>query len=504
MEYIGIETTHWSGAIEVPQKSPSTSATADAFHELRDNEIMGQSELGGRGRRLNEKPVESGVILYWMSRDQRAADNWGLLHAQELAIAHGQPLHVIFCLTAVCGAASLRHYNFMLSGLKEVQKDLTELNIYFELLFGDAASELPQFVNTHRAGAVVCDFSPLRRARQRRSNLAKQLDVALIEVDSRNIVPCWLASEKQEYSARTLRLKLGRLLPKYLTDIPAPLAQMELGSPPADESKWQIASRFIAASEAGVPLAIESGAGAANRAMESFIADGIERYSGDSNDPVKDAQSGLSPYLHFGQLSAQRVAFELKSRLPQEASTVGFLDELITWRELADNHCLHNPKYNSIDGLHDWGQATLAKHASDERDFLYTLDQFERAETHDELWNAAQLEMTVTGKMHGYMRMYWAKKILEWSPSPELALRWATYLNDRYQLDGRDPNGYCGIAWAIGGTHDRAWREREVYGKIRYMNENGARRKFDVDAYIDRIYKLAGRAANSSDNRLFI
>ncbi|MBJ7346954.1 MAG: deoxyribodipyrimidine photo-lyase [Thermoleophilaceae bacterium] len=479
-------------------------AAADAIRRLRNNVKMVQFELGSRGRRLNENLVGSGAVVYWMSRDQRAADNWALLYAQDLANAQRQPLRVVFCLTAACGSASLRHYNFMLTGLREVQTDLARMNIGFELLLGDAASELPRFVKQHGVGTVVCDFSPLVRARERRSQLAEALDVALIEVDAHNIVPCWLASDKQEYAARTMRAKLGRLLPHYLTDIPTPIAEVSAIAQAPDESQWIRATRFIAAPEAGVALEVPSGAAAASAAMEEFIAEGIGRYSEGRNDPVQDAQSGLSPYLHFGQLSAQRVAFEIQKRLPQEPSAVDFFDELITWRELAENHCLYNPKYNSIDGLHDWGQATLAKHADDEREFLYTLEQFERAETHDDLWNAAQLEMTVTGKMHGYMRMYWAKKILEWSPSPELAMRWAAYLNDRYELDGRDPSGYCGVAWAIGGTHDRAWREREVYGKIRYMNENGARRKFDVDAYVDRIYKLAGRVTSSGSERLFM
>jgi deoxyribodipyrimidine photo-lyase len=162
------------------------------------------------------------------------------------------------------------------------------------------------------------------------------------------------------------------------------------------------------------------------------------------------------------------------------------LEELIVRKELSDNYCFFNTNYDSFNGFHDWAKETLNKHRKDKRGFVYSLAEFENTNTHEDLWNAAQRELITTGKMHGYIRMYWAKKILEWSKSPEEALRISLYLNDKYELDGRDPNGYVGCAWSIGGVHDRAWTERPVYGKIRYMNRNGAARKFDVDRYISR------------------
>jgi deoxyribodipyrimidine photo-lyase len=161
-----------------------------------------------------------------------------------------------------------------------------------------------------------------------------------------------------------------------------------------------------------------------------------------------------------------------------------FLEELIVRRELSDNFCYYNQNYDNLQSFPAWARSTLEEHARDRREYLYTPEELERAHTHDDLWNAAQLEMVRRGKMHGYMRMYWAKKILEWSPSPAEALHAAIYLNDRYELDGRDPNGYVGAAWSIGGVHDRAWKERAIYGKVRYMSYNGAKRKFDVQAYI--------------------
>jgi len=214
-----------------------------------------------------------------------------------------------------------------------------------------------------------------------------------------------------------------------------------------------------------------------------FIENKFDKYADLRNDPNSNVLSNFSPYSHFGQISAQRVALVLYG-FGNHPSTESFLDELIVRRELSDNYCYYNSNYDSFIGFPDWAKQTLNDHRADERDFVYSLRKFEEAKTHEDLWNAAQNELIRTGKMHGYMRMYWAKKILEWSKSPEEALKIAIYLNDKYELDGRDPNGYVGCAWAIGGVHDRAWGERAVYGKIRYMNRGGAKRKFDINKYI--------------------
>ncbi len=222
-------------------------------------------------------------------------------------------------------------------------------------------------------------------------------------------------------------------------------------------------------------------------AMQSFLENGLGRYPESRNDPCLDGQSNLSPYLHFGQLSPQRVALAVSSaQVPDDAKSV-FLEELIVRRELADNFCHYEQQYDSFEGFHDWAKKSLNAHRKDKRTYLYTQQELESAESHDELWNACQLDLMHRGKLHGYMRMYWAKKILEWTQSPEEALQCAIYLNDKYSIDGRDANGYTGIAWSIGGVHDRAWAERPVFGKIRYMNRNGCRRKFDVDGYIEKV-----------------
>jgi deoxyribodipyrimidine photo-lyase len=232
---------------------------------------------------------------------------------------------------------------------------------------------------------------------------------------------------------------------------------------------------------------ITPGERAAWTALRTFINRGLARYDESRNDPSRHGQSGLSPYLHFGQLSAQRVAMEVMKSAYLEGYQEAFLEELITRRELSDNFCYYNRSYDSAKSFPAWSRATLEKHRHDRREHLYTLAQFEKGRTHDDLWNAAQRELVVRGKMHGYLRMYWAKKILEWCRTPERAVKIALHLNDKYELDGRDPNGYAGVAWSIGGVHDRPWGEREIFGMVRYMSHKGCRVKFDVDAYIEKV-----------------
>jgi deoxyribodipyrimidine photo-lyase len=287
-----------------------------------------------------------------------------------------------------------------------------------------------------------------------------------------------------------LRPKLRRLLPRFLTEFPivkkqsgmgcaVPIDWAQLLSPPARDP--------LSAPHAALP----SGSAAAQQRLQHFLASGLTRYHETSNNPTLDGQSRLSPYLHFGQISAQRMALE--ARRFSGPGPEAFLEQLIIRRELSDNFCWYNPYYDSMDACPAWAQRTLLAHKADPRPYLYSSHDFERARTHDLLWNAAQLEMVDTGSMHGYMRMYWAKKILEWSASPEEAWQIALRLNNRYQLDGRDPNGYTGIAWSIGGLHDRAWQERLIFGKIRYMNSNGCRRKFDIEQYIATVQQRAAQ-----------
>jgi deoxyribodipyrimidine photo-lyase len=438
-----------------------------------------------RVRPLNECPPGQGAVVYWMSRDQRVRDNWALLYAQELALSLKQPLGVVFCLAPAFLGATRRQYGFMLQGLQEVAGDLADLNLPFFLLTGEPARELPGWVARYRAGAVVSDFSPLRLVRGWKTAVAGKIGVSLEEVDAHNVVPCWLASPKAEYGAYTLRPKLKRLLPEFLEDFPS-LTRHPVGwKGEIPGIPWE---RLLARLDIDTTVPevtwVSPGERQARAALDHFLEQRLPFYGARRNDPTLDGQSNLSPYLHFGHLAAARVALEVESRRGHDASREAFLEELIVRRELADNFCFYQPHYDTFAGFPAWAQKTLNQHRRDRREYLYTAEELESGRTHDELWNAAQRQMVQQGKMHGYMRMYWAKKILEWTASPEEAQAVAIYLNDRYELDGRDPNGYAGIAWSIGGVHDRAWFERPIFGKIRYMSYNGCRSKFKVEAYI--------------------
>ena len=453
--------------------------------------MKGRRVKTGRVRMLRDADSAGGPVAYWMSRDQRVQDNWALLHAQDISLERKVPLVVVFCLASSFLGATIRQYGFLLKGLAEVEQLLRIHGIPFFLIQGDPGTELPRFVTRHHIDELVMDFDPLKVKRSWKARVAERTSIALSEVDAHNIVPCWAASPKQEYGAYTLRPRLRKMLPDYLDRYPTVRKHPYAWSKNVPAIAWKAVERAMHI-DRSVPEVdwIVPGEGAARTALRQFIKRRLSLYADERNDPNCDGQSGLSPYLHFGQLSAQRVAMEVMNSGAPERSKEAFLEELITRREVADNFCYYNRSYDSVRSLPAWAQATLQKHGQDRREYHYTLAQFEQGRTHDDLWNAAQREMVIRGKMHGYIRMYWAKKILEWTRSPERAMKVAIFLNDRYELDGRDPNGYAGIAWSIGGLHDRPWGERKIFGMVRYMSYNGCRSKFDVQAYIEHVKGL--------------
>jgi deoxyribodipyrimidine photo-lyase len=438
---------------------------------------------------LNQRPpAAEGPVLYWMSRDQRAADNWALLHAQREALIRGAPLVTVFCLAPDFLGATLRQYAFMLRGLAETEVALRKQSISLVLLRGDPGREVPAFARRIGAALVVTDFDPLRIKTGWRTAAAAALRVAAVEVDAHNIIPARFASPKQEYGAYTLRPKHRKLLPDFLTPIPALLRHPQVWPQDPGPVDWTgVLEQIRVDRSVGEATGLVPGSAAGLRTLRQFINRRLDGYPDASRNPAVDGLSNLSPYLHFGQISAQRVALEVRAAGTAPVARDAFLEELIVRRELADNFCLYNPHYDTVEGFPAWARQTLSEHAHDVRPYLYSRDRLEAGDTHDDLWNAAQQAMVQGGKMHGYLRMYWAKKILEWTPSPEEALQTVIDLNDRYEIDGRDPNGYVGAAWSIGGVHDRAWGERPVFGKIRYMSYNGCKSKFNISAYVQRI-----------------
>ncbi len=438
-----------------------------------------------RVRTLNTGTPGPGPVVYWMSRDQRIQDNWALIHAQDIALQDSRELQIVFCLVPSFLGATLRQYDFMLKGLKECARQALQLHIPFQLLLGDPGRSIGSVLSSCRAHSLVMDFDPLPVKRGWKKDVSQLADVPVIEVDAHNVVPCWEVSGKQEYAARTIRPKIHRQLMEYLEPFPE-LKQHPHAQSPLQEPDWTAAGQSLNVDRTVGPVDwIEPGTRAGMDQVGRFVSRIINDYDQHRNDPNARALSNLSPYLHFGQIAPQRAAFEAwNAKNADAAGKEAFLEELVVRRELSENFCAWNHHPTSLTSAPDWGRRTLNKHARDPRPYLYSYADLEEGQTHDPLWNAAQMEMVKRGKMHGYLRMYWAKKILEWSEDPEQALKRTIELNDRYELDGRDPNGYVGALWAIGGLHDRPFQERSVFGQIRYMSHAGCKRKFDVDQYV--------------------
>jgi deoxyribodipyrimidine photo-lyase len=439
-----------------------------------------------RVTRLNEQQIGDGkFVLYWMQASQRTEYNHALEYSILKANKLNRPLLVYFGITGAYPEANERHYYFMLEGLKEVQAALEEKSI--KMMIERSSPEIGVSELAKSASLVVVDQGYTKTERRWTRTVAEKIVCPLIQVESNVIVPVKTASPKEEYSAATFRPKIKKVLGKYLIPIANKLLKRD--SLKLDFSSFDIGNIRKAISQLEIDRSVKKtksfhgGAAQADRRLREFIKTKLDDYAEFRNDPTKECQSNMSPYLHFGQISPLYVA--LKVSETDSPGRDSYLEELIVRRELACNFVFYNSNYDSFSGLPEWAKKTLNEHRKDSREYIYSLDEMENAETHDPYWNAAQKQMAAEGKMHGYMRMYWGKKILEWSETPEEAYKIALHLNNKYELDGRDPNGFAGVAWCF-GKHDRPWKEREIFGKIRYMNANGLRRKFDADAYVAR------------------
>jgi deoxyribodipyrimidine photo-lyase len=436
-------------------------------------------------------------VVYWMQRAQRGRDNHALDLAVQVANALELPLVVYFAGIANFPHANLRHYAFLNRGLVDVEEDLAERNIGFVLRNAPRESH-ERFLRDVGAAFLVGDENPMREPERWRRELAARLDARLgipfWTVDADVVVPSKLM-ERAQYGAYTIRPRLYRLLPEYLTPYENPKAEREwkrpkglLADSPRDDMTlgWKALDRSVQPVEAWT-----GGHYAAKKRLKHFVTKLLTNYERDRNRPEVDGTSALSPYLHFGHIGPVTIALAVDAAAKKDstlkAARDGFFNELVAWRELAVNFVKYTPNYDTADCAEDWAKKTIAEHLWDERERLYSLKELEAGQTYDELWNAAQTQMVVHGWMHNYMRMYWAKKILEWTPDVAMAVKWAIYLNDKYQLDGRDPNGYAGIAWAMLGKFDRAWGERPVFGKIRYMSGASTGKKFDSKRYIEAV-----------------
>jgi deoxyribodipyrimidine photo-lyase len=441
-------------------------------------------------------------VLYWMQHAQRGRENEALNAAIALGNALDLPVVTLFVLTAY-PSANLRHYTFMLEGIAEAACVLRERGTPLVMRVGSPPGEVLRLAREVKAAAIISDESDMRAPREWRNEVREQSPLPFACVDADVVVPSKFFP-KEEWAARTLRPKLQRILPTYLQPIVDLDVKHGLEKPPCEagmvDDPLAYLERLAIARSIKPSEAYHGGQSEGKRLLRRFITERMTGYAERRNHPELAGTSELSAYLHFGQLAAQQVAWEVEQvSFPLTGSALAdagggraaYLEELIARRELAVNFALRNPRYDTLEGCPAWALATLQKHAGDPRPQLYTLEELEEASTHDDLWNACQREMVITGRMHAYMRMYWAKKILEWVADPAEAFSHAVYLNDKYELDGRDANGYTGIAWAIGGKHDRPWGpERPIFGLVRYMSLGGMQRKFDTEAYIQIIARL--------------
>ncbi len=445
---------------------------------------------------LNITPESCGdYVLYWMQQSQRAEDNHALEYAVKQANGKNLAMVVAFCLTDRYPDANLRHYTFMLEGLSEVQQTLARRGIRIILRIGDPVREVLDL--SQKAAMVVCDRGYLRHQRAWRRELARNAGCPVVQVETDVIVPVETVSEKAEYAAYTIRPKINRQVARFLT----PVAQEQVCNPSLDialegraldDIQEVLADLDIDQSVGPVTQFFKGGTSQAKSRFDYFISQWFPAYVSQRNEPKAMAVSGMSPYLHFGQISPLYLALKVKSLEAQfPESAAAFLEELIVRRELAMNFVYYDPSYDSLECLPAWAKKTLADHRKDPRETIYSPQQLMDCRTHDTYWNAAMGEMRVSGFMHNYMRMYWGKKILEWHPTPEDAYDTLIALNNTYFLDGRDPNSYAGAAW-IFGRHDRAWFERPVFGKVRYMAATGLERKCDIKGYVDLVDRISG------------
>jgi len=443
-----------------------------------------------RIRHLIAAPPKTGTyVLYWMQQAQRVAYNHALCRAIEVANELALPLVVGFVLTPEFPESNFRHFVFMLEGIKDVQNELKSLGIPFVIQTGPMVETVLSLAE--KAAWVVTDVGYLRIQRQWRAQVAKGLRCPYTEVETDVIVPVSAASVKEEYAARTIRPKIMKQMDACLDPVLLPEYRMKQAvpqvPPPVPIDPSALAGQVSASNQIPPSTAYHGGYTEAKNRLNRFITENLVHYDTLANDPAADCRSDLAPYLHFGQISPVEIVREIRASDAPELARAAFIEQLAVRRELAVNFVFYNPGYDQYDSaVPAWAKQTLFDHRQDPRPYLYSADVLEAGDTHDPYWNAAQTEMVVTGKMHNYMRMYWGKKIIEWTRTPEEAFHLMLMLNNRYELDGRDPNGFTGVAWCF-GRHDRPWGERPVFGKVRYMNAEGLRRKFAINEYVSRI-----------------
>ncbi|MDR3792093.1 MAG: deoxyribodipyrimidine photo-lyase [Terracidiphilus sp.] len=437
-------------------------------------------------------PRKDGIcVVYWMQRAVRVVDNPALDLAIEVANLLAVPVVICFQVIPNYPNANLRHYHFLQQGLRDVEEQAAELEL--TLIVRRSPAKLEEFLEEVRAALVIGDENPCREPEHWRAVLAKRLKIPFWTVDADVVVPSRVFGRSfvlLHHFRPHLKAELPKFLDKPISEAPYPHWRLRKRVERFSLVKG-ITEGFTKLDRRVGPVeSFTGGTRAAAKRLDEFVNFELKDYEETRNHPETRGTSRLSPYLHFGNIGPLTIARAVKKAVAEgkaaEAAGDRYLEQLIGWRELAVLFVRYEPNYDNWECAAPWARKTLVEHAGDARPHRYSLKELEQGETGDELWNAAQREMVRTGWMHNYMRMYWAKKILEWAPDPATAFDWAVLLNDRYELDGRDPNGYAGIAWAIVGRHDRPWFNRPVFGLVRPMTGASIARKFDAQEYIQQ------------------
>lgn len=442
-----------------------------------------------RIQRLNDAETRDGrFVLYWMQQSQRTSCNHALEFAVRRANELGSRLLVAFALTDDYPDANLRHFTFLLQGLQQVEQELQRRNIRFALRIGDSVDVIADLASDARE--VICDRGYLRHQVSWRRDIAERFDGPVWQIESDVIVPVEVASHKREYAARTIRSKINDASEKFVHDLKTTPLENDSSSLDISGEDLSDLSKLLDQLSIDTDVAevdeFTGGTSQAKARLRQFLQDGLNDYRQDLS-LCSPHVSMLSPWLHFGQISPLEIALAVQSAKGTATEAKDeYLEELLVRRELAINFVHYCADYDSLQCLPDWAAETLEEHEDDERPYHYTATELENAETHDAAWNAAMLEMKHRGYLHNYMRMYWGKKIVEWTNTTAHAYRTALDLNNKYFLDGRDANSWTNVAWLF-GLHDRAHQERDVFGKVRYMSDGGLKRKFDIDRWVQSV-----------------
>ena len=452
-----------------------------------------------RVRKLNGAAIRSRAryVLYWAQMNRRVESNHAVAHAAALANELDIPLLFYEGLTCTYPNANDRLHTFLLEGVPETERRAAAKGIgyifYLRKRRCDASDVLYRLAAD--AAALVTDDYPVFIAAEHNQRVPDRISVAYFAVDASCIVPM-NSFDKREYGAYTIRPKIRKVLEQHVVPV-RPIRLKKPWNAPLPRFRTTITASnigdLVAASEIDHTVApsrtIRGGRSAAEKQLRHFLQHSLRRYARDKNEPSARATSGLSPYLHFGNISSLEVALAVRKYAAKHKMIAGeFLEELIVRRELAFNFARFCARPSLAD-LPEWARANLKKHARDRRIHKYTYNQFEHAQTHDALWNSAQKQMLLEGQIHGYYRMYWGKKIIEWSPGFREAFDIMVRIHDRYALDGRDPNTYANILWCF-GLHDRPWPEHPIFGTMRYMSLDGMARKTRIQDYIRQIERL--------------